>query len=224
MKRLRAVIDRAFRDVPGRERSYLQQVAQRGFSESETAAVVLGLDLWRDEIALWRNRFSQEEKRPSMWQFDYVGSAGWDVGRWRSLPLAARVLRARVGSLAHEIGHDGLIRASVKLAREDRRIEVLQAAGFAEAGRTGLRFHPIASPDALSVDLALVIIVTHWLGACAVADRIADQRSTEEVEIHGYTAACRLCRAAWGIVENERWKLPPLHPACRCFAQPVYRT
>jgi hypothetical protein len=55
-RRLQETVDRAFGDLSPRERDYLCRSAQSNFSQADTAAVVLGLDLRRDEIAAWRER------------------------------------------------------------------------------------------------------------------------------------------------------------------------
>ncbi|GEM_PF-5080453 len=222
-RRLQETVDRAFGDLSPRERDYLCRSAQSNFSQADTAAVVLGLDLRRDEIAAWRECFERESERPSMWRFSFEPCARWNTARWRSLPLEARILRARAGSPAHAVHVDGIVRAGIKLARRDPRIAALRDAGLAEGSSEDLRLAPLAYPDKLAVDLALVVIVAHWIGACAIADRIADATATEHVEIHGYRDACRFCRAAWGVAPLERRTLPPRHPACRCFAQPAYR-
>jgi len=222
-RRLDAAVLRTFGDLSRLERDHLSAAALRGFSGTDTAAAVLGVNLWRDEIATWRERFASAEERPSMWRFEFGSSAAWDVRAWRSLPLEARVFRARVGSLAHDVGRDGLVRAGVDIATRTRCLQALRGAGLARGFDDDVRFFRIASPKELTVDLALVVIVAHWLRACAVADAIANDRSTSDVEVHGYAGACGYCRKVWGVRRKERWTLPPLHPACRCFAQPAYR-
>jgi hypothetical protein len=220
---LRSTIDRVFRDLSKRERNFLYDISQSGFSASDASATILGLDLWRDELLVWRNSFATESTRPSMWQFAFGPSAAWETSSWRALPLEARVVRARLGSLAHEVLADGLVRIGLPASGIERWLTVLRTNGFAVGAGTSLHFPRIASPDELAVDLALVVIITHWFGMCAVADRVADEASTREVEVYGYPGTCRFCRARWMIAPNERWSLPPFHPACRCFAQPAYR-
>ena len=220
---MRQTVQQTFGELPRREQHHLCIAAARSFAVADTTAVVLGLDLWRDEIERWRDLFSCEAERPSMWRFAFGPSASWETRLWRSLPLEVRVLRAHVGSLAHEIAADGIMRSGIKLAKDDGRLETLRQVGLVDGSGSRVRFRPLASPEVLAVDLALVVIVTHWLGSCAVADWIASDRSTREVEICGYRDACRFCRSRWGTHLKERWSLPPFHPACRCFAQPAYR-
>jgi hypothetical protein len=222
-RRLRSTIERVFGDLPLHERRFLQDITRSGFAVNDVAAVVLGLNLWRDEIQKWRDRFAAERERPSMWRFAFGPSAAWDTMRWRALPLEARVLRARVGSLAHEVHSEGLARATLPAVRTKKSLRVLVANGFAEGADASLHFRPVASPHELVVDLTLVVIVTHWLGMCAVADRVSDDSSTSQVEVHGYPGACSYCRKRWLVGAKERWSIPPFHPACRCFAQPCYR-
>jgi hypothetical protein len=223
IRRLRATIDGAFGDLSKRERDYLREVGDKGGSPNRTAAAVLGLDLWRDEIETWRKRFAEEPERPSMWRFAFGPSARWDVRAWRDLSLEARILRAEVGPLAHEVGPDGLVRAGPETVTVGPPMDALRKGGFASGEGDGLRFRRLASPDELVVDLALVVIVGHWIASLAVADHIADNSSTDHVEVHGYAGVCRFCRERWGVQIKERWSLPPFHPACRCFAQPAYQ-
>ncbi|MHB8146833.1 MAG: hypothetical protein ACYDGM_06160, partial [Vulcanimicrobiaceae bacterium] len=108
---MRTVIDRGFQDLSRADRSTLQSIALVGFSDTSVAGVVLGLDLWRDELLEWRDRFASAAVRPPLWSFAFGASASWETKRWRSLPTQTRIFRAEVGALAHDVPSAALIRA-----------------------------------------------------------------------------------------------------------------
>lgn len=87
-RRLQKAVDCAFGDLSKDERNHLCRSAQKGFSEADTAAVVLGLDLWRDENAAWRECFEREPERPSIWRFRFGPCARWNAALWRALCLS----------------------------------------------------------------------------------------------------------------------------------------
>jgi hypothetical protein len=223
--RLLTAIDSTFGDLSRNERKRLADSVRVPSRVADVAALVLGLDLWRGEIASWRDMFSRID-RPPMWRFAFDSTAAWSTQTWRQLPLDARVFRARVGPLATSVSDTaaGRARAALPPATLDAALQALQAGGLTREYRGARSLSEIAPAGALATDLHLVELIAHWIVMLGAADRVADDPTTDEYDMWGYAESCVKCRAHWGIRRAARWSLPPFHPGCRCFAQPRYST
>jgi len=220
----RATILGVFGELSRERRKALERIPGTAHSSADAAACLLGMDLWRGPLLLFRRSLEVTGERPHLWTFAFARSSAWEASRWNRLPFAARLVRARVGYL------DRVVRASptawslsVSAATFREGLDSLRNTGFAVGCRGGaLEFAALAPPEALSTDLALIEVVAHWLWRLADRDRVLADPHASGFEVHGYAGCCASCRSRWGLRErDERW-VPPFHPGCRCFAQPRF--
>jgi hypothetical protein len=217
-------LDEICRGLPRDRRTLLETPTAAAFYEMDVGACLLGENLWYDELATFRDHLRRTGERPHLWEFEFGPSAAWDSQVWRGLSLAARVARARIGSLAHQRewmeapASLGLRKRSLRSALyelQSKRLCVEVSSGV-------YTFAVIASPAELDLDLSLVRILAHWLHMLAHADRISLDERPSGYDVHGFAAACGMCRERWGVRERAPEWVPPFHPGCRCFAQPRY--
>lgn len=215
-----ATISRLFGDLPRDHRDALERTPGTPHATSDVAACLLGLDLWRDWLASFRDHLLASEDRPHLWTFEFGTSGTWNASWWRSLPLPARLVRARAGAV------DRTIRTRVSAWSLS-----LQAATFrdgitrwqaSQRDDNVYEFPPLAPSEVLITDLALVEIIAHWLWRLSDRERaLADWHATG-FEVHGYDQCCGFCRARWGLRPRNGCWVPPFHPGCRCYAQPRF--
>jgi hypothetical protein len=221
---LRTTVAGLFSDLPRAYQERLRHVADSPYATADTAACLLGRDLWLSPLTEFRDRLIASGERPHLWTFEFGRSCAWDAARWNSLSLQARILRARAGSVDRPV----VAHISPWALRIDARPF---KAGLSELAREGIcrntdygpsQLEPIATPEELYVDLSLVEILSHWLWMLAHRDRVLADRHATGFEVYGYLEACSDCRVRWGLRPRAAPWVPPFHPGCRCFAQPRF--
>lgn len=223
-RELRRTITRWFGDLPGSWRDSLERAPNSAHTTSDTAACLLGRDLWISPLADYRDRLIESGERPHLWTFEFDPSRMWNVTRWNALSLQARIVRARTGSLDRQV----ITYPSAWALQMDRRefnkglFELMRAGFSCEGLRGAYVFEPLATPEELHLDLALIEIIGHWFIMLAQHDRVLDDPHPTGFEVHGYNEACSACRARWGLRERDPQWVPPFHPGCRCFSQPRF--
>jgi hypothetical protein len=223
---LQAAVGALFPNLPRANREHLLRVPGSAHAASDTAACLLGRNLWLPPLAEFRDYLLVSGERPHLWTFNFGPSAAWDGRLWNALALSARLLRTRAGSLSRCI----TVHASPwSLQMNKRRFNE----GLADLTRSGLCrrdardlyiLQSIATLQELYVDLALIEIIAHWLWMLAHRDRVLADRHATGFEVHGYAEACGRCRTNWGLRARDAQWVPPFHPGCRCFAQPRFTT
>ncbi len=207
------------------ERAALQRVPQSPFPAADTAACVLGRDLWIPPFAAFRDDLIASGERPHLWTFTFQPSAAWDSTRWRSLSVDARVVRTRCGSPTRRIVVDASPqRLCMSKAVVAAALRELQSAGMYRAQADGVgTFEPAADAGMLDCDLHLVEILAHWLQTLAHREIVLHRRDgSNGYDVSGHAGACALCRERWGSRAHDPQWVAPFHPGCRCFAQPRY--
>lgn len=218
-----AALEIICKDLPRDRRLRLRRLGNSPFSIADTAACLLGENLWYSPLAEYRDYLRHSGERPHLWGFAFASSATWRNDTWRGLSLTARVVRARIGSLAAEIvwtTAPTTIGCDQRALR--RALDELQAVGMCARERNRCICPAIASAGDLTVDLYLILIIEHWLHMLEHADRIVKDQHATGYEVHGYSEACAACRERWGVRPRALEWVPPFHPGCRCFAQPRY--
>jgi hypothetical protein len=211
------------KDLPRDRRLRLRQLGNSPFSIADTAACLLGENLWYPPLAEYRDYLRQSGERPHLWDFAFGSSATWRNDTWRGLSLPARIVRARIGSLT---GETAWVIAPTTIGCNHRTLrralDELHALGMCEFENNRCICPAIASARDLEVDLQLILIIEHWLHMLDHADRIFKDRYATGYEVHGYSEACAACCERWGVRPRALEWVPPFHPGCRCFAQPRY--
>jgi hypothetical protein len=223
--RVAAVIDEYFGWLAPDEARILAGIDGSERPAADGAAVLLGYNLWLPPLLRYREFLEkQDERAPPLWRFPFDPSARWQTQRWRALPFAARKLRSRAGSLAHDVEH----RTIPELWEMDPQ---QYAAGFAALRRAGFCtgdsppvLKRVADAPALRVDLTLTEVLVHWLRMLAHGDRVLQESAGNGFDVCGYAGACSTCRERWGTRPRSAEHVPPFHPGCRCFAQPRFAT
>jgi hypothetical protein len=218
-----AALEMICTNLPRVRRVRLRQLGNSSFSIADTAACLLGENLWYPPLAEYRDYLSRSGERPHLWGFTFGPSAAWRNDTWHGLSLTARVVRARIGSLATEtmwLIAPSTIGCDHRTLR--RALDELQAAGMCALAHNRCICPAIASASDLTVDLHLTLIIEHWLQMLEHADRIVKDLHATGYEVHGYSEACAACRERWGVRPRALEWIPPFHPGCRCFAQPRY--
>lgn len=194
------------------------------FPVQDAAAILLGKVLWIGPLLEYRAYAERLERRPHLWRFPFSESGRWNSDRWSELSLNARIVRARLGALDRARAFFWSPEAVSMPARTfEEGVGELQRANLAERS-TKLQCvaTAIATPAELNTDLRIVEIIAHWLRMLAKADEISRDRSPNAYDVHGYSAACPLCRERWGQRDRSSAAIPPFHPGCRCYAQPRF--
>lgn len=205
------------------ESARLSSIDASAFPAADGTALLLGHELWIEPLVAFRDELVRSAERPPpLWQFSWGPSARWDAESWRALPLCARIVRARAGSLSHRVERR-LTASALDLpsAQFFCGLIALQKAGMASDGLP-FTLEAIAGTDEIRVDLHLVELLVHWLRMLAHADRIIRESLGTAFDICGYAGACWRCRVRWGIQPRAAEVVPPFHPGCRCFAQPRF--
>lgn len=218
-----AALDIICDHLPRDRRRVLERLSRSSFSFADTAACLLGEDLWYAPLAEYRDYLQASGHRPHLWNFEFGPSGAWCNERWNALSLTSRLARGRIGPLAHE--HTWKIAPStIDLSGKALRaaLNEMQKAGLCAIQGGTCIASQIASPEDLRIDLYLVLIIEHWIRMLEHADAIARDKYATGYEVHGYDAACGICRARWGMRSRREEWVPPFHPGCRCFAQPRY--
>jgi hypothetical protein len=203
----------------------LTRIPGSAHATADTAACLLGRDLWYPPLRTFRDYLERTGERPHLWTFAFGPSSAWDCGAWNALSLRARIVRARAGSLC--VAVDRHVSAwSLDMDKRSfsaglRELEERRACVFAGPSGT-VRFEPVATDKDLHVDLSLIEIIAHWLWMLHHRDRISSDRIATGYEVQGYGEACSMCVERWGLRPREEEWVPPFHPGCRCFAQPRY--
>lgn len=218
--RVKAVVDSYFPEIPEREREVLIQAPKSSAGVALTTAVLLGRDLWRKELLIWRKAFG--ESAPPLWRRLQQPGANWGVQRWNALAYESRLLRVLAGSLSHAI------EMRSEILRHDLGPKSFE---LAKAGLNSLLARntdgkeillPVAASEELAGDLALIQLYDHWFVSLENADRVEADGTSLAYEVSGYSESCAQCRARWDVRPKRPEWLPPFHPGCRCFAQPRY--
>lgn len=221
---LQATIGTLFDKLPRTHQKALVRVPDSAHATADTAACLLGQNLWYPPLAQFRDRLIETGERPHLWTFGFGPTCAWDARRWNDLALPARMLRARAGSVAQRVA---IYVSSWSLQMDKRRfnagLEQLLHSHLCDRGAHGFHsFEPIATVQELYVDLALIEIIAHWLWMLRHRERVLADPHATGFEVHGYRETCSLCRDRWGLRPRERHWVPPFHPGCRCFAQPRF--
>ncbi len=221
--RASAALARYFSRLGRDELEGLARIPVSPFPTADGAAILLGHPLWIEPLVAYRTELERtKEPPPPLWQFPWEEETTWDARRWLALPLGARILRARAGSLAHRVERQ-LTPQTIEMPVHEfvPALEILIDAGFA-AEDLGIVFEPIADARALRTDLHLVELIVHWVRMLAHADRIMRESRGNRFDVCGYRGACERCRALWGVRPRLETYVPPFHPGCRCFTQPSF--
>jgi hypothetical protein len=205
------------------ESDRLARIHRSPFPAADGAALLLGNSLWIEPLVAYRNQLERSgEAPPPLWQFPWEPSAAWDARRWQTLPLEARVVRARAGSLAHRVERPSTAQIlELPVPEFVSGLSALLDAGFASED-IGVVFDPIADAATLRTDLHLVELIVHWLRMLSHRDRVLSESLGNRFDVCGHRGACAQCRALWGIRPRLAAFVPPFHPGCRCFAQPSF--
>lgn len=211
-------------DLPQDYRSVLQRIPGNPRASADAAACLLGLDLWRGPLVAYRDYLRATGERPHLWSFAFGPSGAWDASRWSALPLSARLVRARAGSLDRTLfARPTAWNLDMKASQFRDGCNRLLKSGLAKRrANDAYEFEPLTTRDALHLDLSLVEIIVHWFWRLSDRDRALGDPYPSGFEVHGYGECCALCRSHWGLRERDPQRIPPFHPGCRCFAQPRF--
>jgi len=221
--RVAAVIDEYLGWLDPDEARALAAIDASERPAADGAAILLGYDLWLPPLLHYREFLERQgERAPPLWRFPFDSSGQWQTQRWRSLPFAARKLRSRAGSLAHDVEH----RAIPELWEMDPKqyaagLAALRRAALCD-GDSPLVLKRVADAPALHVDLSLIELLVHWLRMLAHGDRVLRSSAGNGFDVCGYVGACSTCRGRWGTHPRNAEYVPPFHPGCRCYAQPRF--
>ncbi len=216
------LVHRHFPWLAEREAAHLARIEASPRPSADGAAILMGHDLWIEPLVQYREELEKSaDAPPPLWRFPFRPSAAWDSKRWLALPMEARVVRARAGSLAHRI-ETRFDAQMLEMKAQDfsSGLSALTVAGFATRDPRALE--PLASEDELRTDVSIVELIVHWLRMVDHGERVLRDSLGSEFDVCGYNGACARCRSRWGTRERAASSVPPFHPGCRCFAQPRF--
>lgn len=206
--------------VSQNERALLSEIDASPHPSADGAAYLLGHDLHSGALRSFHERLlATGDEPPPLWRFTWKPIVRWNEHAWLALPADARVLRARAGSVMHDVSRRLEARTlDLSADRFARGLQALERAGL--AGSDGCTLKAIASGAGIASDLACVELIVHWLRMIAHRERIVLRSPGNGFDVCGYAGACSDCRQRWGSIPRIAERVPPFHPGCRCFAQP----
>ncbi len=210
--------------LPRPYRELLARTPKSPHATADTAACLLGRDLWYPPLTEFRDHLMASGERPHLWTFSFGRSRTWDTRRWNALPLSGRILRCRAGPVARSFSaHVSPWSLQMDERRFNEGLRKLVSSAICRDGERGaIVFDPIAPAQGLYVDLSLIELIAHWLSMLDHRRRVLADPHATGFEVHGYAEGCSICRERWGLRPRERAWVPPFHPGCRCYAQPRF--
>jgi hypothetical protein len=209
--------------IAGGDLRRISSIDASPYPAPDGAALLLGHDLWIEPLV----RFREEVERtgddpPPLWQFPWMPSRAWNVSAWLELPVEARILRARAGSLTHDVTLRATARGLALPAAEfSHGLDALRGTGAASDTRPVV-LRAVSEERGLQTDLSLVELLVHWLRMLTHRERVLRHSEGNAFDVCGYARACARCRSRWGVAPRIAASVPPFHPGCRCFAQPRF--
>lgn len=209
--------------IAGDDLRRISSIDASPYPAADGAAMLLGHDLWIEPLVRFREELERtDDDPPPLWQFPWMPSRAWNVCAWLELPVEARILRARAGSLTHTVTLRATARGLVMPAAAfSRGFDALKGAGSANDTHPTV-LGAVSEEPGLRTDLSLVELLVHWLRMLAHGERVLRQSEGNAFDVCGYAHACARCRSRWGVAPRVAASVPPFHPGCRCFAQPRF--